>query len=37
MKDISEGAKRRAESRVPDFSSYEDEAAFWDTHDFTEH
>ena len=23
-------------SRIPDFRSREDEAAFWDTHDFTE-
>ncbi len=23
-------------SRIPEFKSYEEEAAFWDTHDFTE-
>ncbi len=25
-----------AASRIPDFASREEEAAFWDTHDFTE-
>jgi hypothetical protein len=27
---------RSDKSRVPDFQSREEEAAFWDTHDFTE-
>src|SRR3954454_9232971 len=27
---------RPAASRIPDFQSREEEAAFWDTHDFTE-
>ena len=29
-------AKGPATSRIPDFQSREEEAAFWDTHDFTE-
>lgn len=28
--------KKVAKSKVPDFKSYEEEANFWDTHDFTE-
>src|ERR671918_3055290 len=28
--------QRTARSRIPDFRSREEEAAFWDTHDFTE-
>jgi hypothetical protein len=28
--------RRTATSRIPDFQSREEEAAFWDTHDFTE-
>ena len=28
--------RRPVTSRIPDFQSREEEAAFWDTHDFTE-
>jgi hypothetical protein len=28
--------RRTPASRIPDFQSREEEAAFWDTHDFTE-
>src|SRR5829696_8178708 len=28
--------RQRTASRIPDFQSREEEAAFWDTHDFTE-
>ena len=28
--------KKRMKSRIPNFKTYEDEANFWDTHDFTE-
>ncbi|SRR6266540_7451462 len=29
-------AKRRPKSRIPTFKTVEEEAAFWDTHSFTE-
>jgi CopG antitoxin of type II toxin-antitoxin system len=29
-------SRRVSTSRIPDFRSREEEAAFWDTHDFTE-
>jgi hypothetical protein len=31
-----DSSHRTATSRIPDFQSREEEAAFWDTHDFTE-
>src|SRR5215213_1084437 len=30
-------SRRTTTSRIPDFQSREEEAAFWDTHDFTEY
>ena len=35
MNDQIEGRVTR-QSRIPTFASYEEEAAFWDTHDFTD-
>jgi hypothetical protein len=29
--------QERQESRIPDFASHEEEAAFWDTHDITDY
>ena len=36
MTNRPDNPKRTAASRIPDFQSREEEAAFWDTHDFTE-
>jgi hypothetical protein len=36
MKSEHDNPRRTATSRIPDFQSREEEAAFWDTHDFTE-
>ena len=36
MTNRHDGPRRTAASRIPDFQSREEEAAFWDTHDFTE-
>jgi hypothetical protein len=36
MTNRHDNPRRTAASRIPDFQSREEEAAFWDTHDFTE-
>ena len=36
MTNRHEDPRRTGASRIPDFQSREEEAAFWDTHDFTE-
>jgi CopG antitoxin of type II toxin-antitoxin system len=36
MTDQHDNPGRTAASRIPNFRSREEEAAFWDTHDFTE-
>src|SRR3954469_1255001 len=36
MKSEHDNPRRTATSGIPDFRSREEEAAFWDTHDFTE-
>jgi hypothetical protein len=36
MTNEQDAQEQPAGSRIPDFQSREEEAAFWDTHDFTE-
>ncbi len=33
---MTQNTKQPATSRIPDFKTREEEAAFWDTHDFTD-
>ena len=34
---MTQQTKQPAPSRIPDFKTREEEAAFWDTHDFTDY